>query len=399
MRRVIGTIEDVTLEHDAEEKLRHMERLESVGKLTGGVAHDFNNLLTVITASAELLASLPETTQDQGHLVDAIRLAAGRGADLTSSLLSFSRKKPLAPKTIDVGAVVGETTDLLRRTLPAFIKLCSTVDLRNWTVEADPTQINTALLNLVVNSADALSSGGRISIEVDCLAVGDVKSEGIPELRCVDYVRISVIDDGAGMSPEVLRRACDPFFTTKEIGKGSGLGLSMVWGFVQQSGGQMVVRSRLYEGTRVVLYLPRSLAAASTYRTSQSDLGLVRGDGEFVLVVEDDYMLRPQVVSMIRALNYNVVAMESGEEALSYIRGGAEIDLVFTDLIMPGAVSGTDLIDEVRRLYPGLKVLLTSGYADDAIIGKSLADDSLSFLAKPYKMQDLSVKLRQVLQE
>jgi PAS domain S-box-containing protein len=393
----VGTMRDVTLEYNAKEALRHMERLESIGKLTGGVAHDFNNLLTVITASVELLASLPETSLEQAGLLDAIKLAAGRGVDLTSSLLSFSRKKPLAPKTIHVGAVVDEIADLLGRTLPAFIRLRCAVDPRNWTIEADPTQINTALLNLIVNSADAMPSGGEISVNADCLSAEDVATEAVPELRSQDYVRIRVVDAGVGMSPEVLRHACDPFFTTKEIGKGSGLGLSMVWGFVQQSGGQMDVRSAPLRGTSVSLYLPRSIAAVSNYRVSDVGAGLARGKGELVLVVEDDPMLRPQVVSMIRALNYQVVAMERGEEALSYIRSGAEVDLVFTDLIMPGKISGKDLADEVREKYPGLKVLLTSGYADEANIGKALVDDTVSFLAKPYKMNDLSIKLRNLL--
>jgi CheY-like chemotaxis protein len=199
------------------------------------------------------------------------------------------------------------------------------------------------------------------------------------------------------MSPEVLRRACDPFFTTKEIGKGSGLGLSMVWGFVQQSGGQMVVESSPLQGTSVALYLPRSIAAVSKYKSSPADVGLVRGNRERILVVEDDHMLRPQVVSMIRALNYDVIAVENGEEALSYIRNGADIDLVFTDLIMPGDVSGRDLADDVRQHHSKLKVLLTSGYADEKIIGRVLLDENVSFLAKPYKMNDLSVKLQQVL--
>ena len=393
--RVIGGIEDVTAEHDAQERLRQSQKLEAIGKLTGGVAHDFNNLLTVIIGSAGLLEADPSLGSDHRDLARNVAFAARRGAELTSGLLSFARQQPLAPAPLDMVAIFAEMEGLLRRTLPAYIKLETISPPDLWLVEADPTQLNAALLNLCVNAADAMPDGGRITMESRNWVIDEGYSVADPEARPGDFLRIDITDTGQGMDPEVQSRAFDPFFTTKPLGKGSGLGLSMVWGFAKQSGGHAKIYSEPGIGTTVTMFLPRSRKglcqpAAAPRRD------LAQGQGQHVLVVEDDPMLRRFVVALVERLGYRVSQAENGDQALRILRETADIDLLFSDVVMPGNMSGKELAELALQEFPGLLLLFTSGYSENAIIHNGRLDEGVQFLAKPYQLRELGEKLRLV---
>lgn len=409
--RVVGGMEDVTAEYDAQERLHQSQKLEALGQLTGGVAHDFNNLLTVIIGSAGLLEMAADLAPDARDLARNITFAAQRGAELTSGLLSFARQQPLAPCAQAVAAVFEELEALLRRTLPAHIALTLAAPADLWRVEADPTQLNAALLNLCVNAADAMPRGGRLTLEArNCvLGPGDLVERGLIQgdplhkgmaqpaaIRPGDYLRLDITDTGHGMTPEVLGRAFDPFFTTKALGKGSGLGLSMVWGFAIQSGGHARIYSEPGIGTTVTLFLPRSLKALSRPAPLANVLPL-RGQGQRVLVVEDDAVLRRFVVSLVERLGYQALQAENGEAGLMQLRQNPDVALLFSDLVMPGHMSGRDLALRAMAEFPGLPVLLTSGYAEVAIQQDGRLDPGVHFLAKPYQLRDLGRKLQEVL--
>ncbi|MBI1172603.1 PAS domain-containing protein [bacterium] len=397
---VIGGLEDVTQAHDTEERLRQSEKLEAIGKLTGGVAHDFNNLLTVIVASAALLEGDPALAPDQRALAQSVTLAARRGAELTSGLLSFARKQPLAPRPLAMASVFAEIRSMLDRTLPAYVALTTHVAPDLWLAEADPTQLNTALLNLCVNAADAMPGGGRITLQARNWVIDAAQASADPEVRAGDYLRIDITDDGTGMSAEVRARAFDPFFTTKSWGRGSGLGLSMVWGFSRQSGGHATIQSAAGLGTTVTLFLPRSRRAAlSSAPTARAEPAY--GHGEHILVVEDDPMLRRFVVTLIQRLRYRVSQAETGDQALQILRTTPDIALLFSDVVMPGNMSGAELAERALREFPDLRLLFTSGYSETAVAlngqpGARLGAE-VQFLAKPYQMRELGDKLREVL--
>lgn len=393
--QVIGGIEDVTQEYDAQDRLRQSQKLEAIGKLTGGVAHDFNNLLTVILGSADLLENDATLGSAQRDLAHNVAMAARRGADLTGGLLAFARQQPLTPRPLDIAAVFAEMDSLLRRTLPAGITLDTVMTPELWLVEADPTHLNAALLNLCVNAADAMPEGGRITIESRPWVIDDSYRMTDPEARPGEFLRIDVTDTGHGMSSDVLARAFDPFFTTKPLGKGSGLGLSMVWGFAKQSGGHARIYSELNIGTTVSLFLPRSksqLAAPPPVAAATVALG----QGQHVLVVEDDPQLRRFVAAMVERLGYRASSAETGEAALALLRTRPEIQLLFTDVVMPGTLSGRELAEQALREFPGLRVLFSSGYSENAIIHNGRLDEGVQFLAKPYQLRDLAEKLQEV---
>lgn len=393
--RVIGGIEDVTAEYDTQERLRQSQKLEAIGRLTGGVAHDFNNLLTVIIGSADLMLADTDLAHEHRDLARNVGFAARKGADLTSGLLSFARQQPLAPITLDMVAVFAEMDSLLHRILPAYVTLNTTLTPDLWLVEADPTQLNAALLNLCVNAADSMPEGGRITLESRNWVIGEDQALADPEIVTGDFVRIDITDTGHGMTPEVLARAFDPFFTTKPLGKGSGLGLSMVWGFAKQSGGHAKIQSEPGLGTTVTLFLPRSRHAIhQAAEVARADMPY--GSGQHVLVVEDDPMLRRFVVALVERLRYRVSQAENGEQALEILRQRPDIALLFSDVVMPGQMSGKDLAERALQEFPGLRLLFTSGYSENAIIHNGRLDEGVQFLAKPYHLRELGEKLRNV---
>jgi PAS domain S-box-containing protein len=394
-QRVIGGIEDVTLAYETEERLRQSQKLEAIGRLTGGVAHDFNNLLTVIMGSAGLLETDAALAPEHRSLSRNVTMAAQRGAELTSGLLSFARQQPLAPRPLHLPTVFAEMVSMLKRTLPAYVTLATVVTRDLWPVEADPTQLNTALLNLCVNAADAMPAGGRITMESRNWVIDADDAQTEPEGQPGEFLRIDITDSGTGMAPEVLTRAFDPFFTTKPVGKGSGLGLSMVWGFAKQSGGHAKIYSEPGLGTTVSLFLPRARAeAARPEAVPRAEPAY--GHGEHILIVEDDPMLRRFVVTLTERLRYRVTQAENGDQALQMLRENPDIDLMFSDVVMPGNMSGAELAERATQEFPGLLLLFTSGYSENTITHNGRLDAGVQFLAKPYQLRELGEKLRTV---
>jgi PAS domain S-box-containing protein len=391
----IGTMVDVTDRKILEESLSRIQRLEAIGRLTGGVAHDFNNLLTVIVGNLEMLrdASAP---QAPAHAFTQTALSAAmRGSALTQRLLSFSRHQTLDPRSTDVSALIEQVCELLRRTLGEDIVIGASVAAGLWPAVVDGAELEHALLNLAVNSRDAMPGGGTLTITACNLAL-DEDSVATAQFRCApgDYLAISVVDTGTGMIPEVAQSAVEPFFTTKEVGKGSGLGLSMAYGFCQQSAGDLRIDSTPGRGTTMTLYLPRAGSAASGSGAPSNAFAVV-GGRETILVVEDDREVRVHVVGCLAALGYEVIQAVDGDAALRMVASHPKIDLLFTDIVMPGGLNGRELADRARALCPRLRVLLTSGYAagGHGPVGGSHAD----VLAKPYLRHVLARRIRDTL--
>ena len=394
--RMLGSMIDVTERRELDERLRQAQKLEAVGQLTGGVAHDFNNLLTVILGNSELLA---ESLADQSRLRTLAEMtanAAQRGAELTSRLLAFARRQPLEPHVTDFNRLVAGMDALLRRTLPEDIELEVVRGGGLWTTEIDPGQVEVALLNLVINSRDAMVNGGRLTLETANASLDASYARAHPEAVPGQYVMISVSDTGHGMTREVTAQAFEPFFTTKQAGKGSGLGLSMVYGFVKQSGGHARIYSEPGQGTTVRLYFPRATVAGEPTEERRREPEPAGGP-EHVLVVEDDELVREHVVMQLRALGYPVTGVESGLKALEVLRETPDIGLLFTDVVMPGGMNGRELAQAARLLRPDLPVLFTSGYTENAIVHHGRLDRGVSLLSKPYRRQELAAKVRQVL--
>lgn len=393
--REVGGTTDISQRLEYEERLHQSQRLESIGLLTGGIAHDFNNLLTVILGNAELLLEGAAENERQQRLLNVSLMAAQRGANLTSRLLAFARRQALRPQTIDVSRLIAGMDDLLRRTIGGAVEVDVDAgdDLRH--VLVDPTQLESAILNLCINARDAMPNGGRLAIEA-CnaqLGEGDI---GTQDIAAGPYVMVSVSDTGTGMSSEVVAQAFEPFFTTKEVSKGSGLGLSVIYGFMRQSGGHVTIESEVDMGTVVRLYLPPAAQRAEETASEETDAG-DHGGTEHVLVVEDDELVRDHVTAMLSNLGYAVVAAPNGPEALKFLRSDAPIDLLFTDVVMPGGMNGRQLADAARELRPDLPVLFTSGYAEDVIGRQGGLEPGIQLINKPYRRADVARKLRQVL--
>jgi signal transduction histidine kinase len=380
---------------DLNRKLLQAQRMEAVGQLTGGLAHDFNNLLTVILGSAELLAEQLEHDPDLLQLAEATRLAAERGGDLTRSLLAFARRQPLDPRPTDVGSELRRIEMLLRRTLGEHVECRFDLAADLPPAPVDPAQLEAALLNLVLNARDAMPDGGLLTVETAATQLDAAYAAQHEEVVAGDYVGIAVTDTGFGMAPEVLAQVFEPFFTTKEFGRGSGLGLSMVYGFVKQSRGHVRVYSEPGQGTTVKLYLPCS-AEAGAPRHAATRVRPQRGD-ESVLVVEDDAMVRAHVANELGNLGYRVRAVANGQEAMEVLRGDAPVDVLFTDVVMPGGMSGPQLAASALLLRPALRVLYTSGYTENAVVHHGRLDAGVVLLSKPYRRQELAEKLRYVL--
>ena len=384
---------DLTEKQAAEAQLRHAQRMDAVGQLTGGVAHDFNNILTVITGTIGILR---EAVADQPQLVtiaDLIDEAAERGANLTKHLLAFARKQPLQPLEIDVNALVLESAKLLHPTLGKHIEIAPLLAEDAWTALVDPSQLTTAVLNLALNARDAMPNGGKLTIETGNIVLDESYANMHSELAPGSYVMIAVSDTGSGIPAALLERVFEPFFTTKEVGRGTGLGLSMVFGFVKQSGGHVKIYSEEGHGTSVKIYLPRATGLQQTAAEALVS-GTVEGGKETILVVEDDTMVRRYVMTQIESLGYTTLEAANASEALRIVDEATAIDLLFTDVIMPGGMNGRQLVEEALRRRPNLKTLYTSGYTENAIVHHGRLDSGVLLLVKPYRKAELARMIR-----
>jgi signal transduction histidine kinase len=387
----------------AEEALRQSQKMEAIGHLTGGVAHDFNNLLTVVLGNIELaqrqLENWTEASQDRMRrtLTQAMR-GAQRGATLTQRLLAFSRRQPLSPKPLDLNKLVGGLTEFLRRSLGETVDLETVGAAGLWKVEADPVQLEAALLNLAVNARDAMPNGGKLTIETANVQLDEDYCRRHAEVTPGPYVQIAVTDTGTGMSRQVLERAFEPFFTTKVAGQGTGLGLSQVFGFVKQSGGHITIYSELGEGTTVKIYLPRLFAEVREEVPVEREVpGAV--PGERVLVVEDDEEVRVYIADLLRGLRYQVIEASDATSALAHVDNGkGRIDLLLTDVVLPG-MNGRRLADEVVARTNGIKVLFMTGYSRNAIVHHGRLDPKVEMIQKPFTEAALAARIRDLLDQ
>jgi PAS domain S-box-containing protein len=397
-RRIFtGFVRDLTSRQRMEQELRQSQKMEAVGQLTGGVAHDFNNILTAIIANLELLAPML-ADPDHQELVREAEGAAQDGAKLAAQLLAFARRQPLNPKPTNVGRHILDHSELLRRTLGEAIELKITVSPETRPTVVDATQLQNAVLNLAINARDAMPRGGQLAIDVSLVRLDADYAQMYPEVRTGRYVLITVTDTGTGMPEEVRRKAFEPFFTTKPIGSGTGLGLSMVYGFVKQSGGHIQLYSEPDRGTSVRIYLPQSESAATDQTaTAAPPKAELPGGSETILLVEDDPRLRRVLSRRLRSLGYDVVEADNGVAAVAELRERPGIALVFTDMVMPGGMTGLELAQAALAMRPELKILFTSGYAEPAIA--RLGHKAGAWLKKPYTADELAAKVREVLQE
>jgi PAS domain S-box-containing protein len=385
---------DITDQKRAEAQLAQAQKMESVGQLTGGVAHDFNNVLTVIMGTIGILA---DAIRDKPQLVAIARMideAAERGADLTRNLMAFARKQPLQPRPVDVNEVVAEVERLLRPTLGENIDIETAMAPDAWPALADPSQLNTALLNLALNARDAMPAGGKLTLETANVSLDEHYAQTHAEVAAGPYVMIAVSDTGAGIPANLVDRVFEPFFTTKGVGQGTGLGLSMVYGFVKQSNGHIKLYSEEGHGTSIKIYLPRAERQADEPAEAATEAMGVVGGRESVLLVEDDRLVRQYAIAQLTSLGYRVRAVEDAEAALALIDGGARFDLLLTDVILTGTMNGRQLADKVLRRQSSMKVLYTSGYSENAIIHHGRLDPGVLLLAKPYRRADLARMVR-----
>lgn len=386
---------DVTEHFQREEQLRHAQKMEAVGQLTGGVAHDFNNLLTVVIGNLELLCSRLEEGEFR-NLAQSSMNSAFRGAELTQRLLAFSRKQPLSPKVIDLNECVNNMTDLMHRTLGTDIEIEVTTCDDLWSCEVDPGQIENAVLNLAINARDAMLGGGNLTIGTANITLYQTDIGPEEGVKPGDYVMISVTDSGLGMTRDVLDRAIEPFFTTKEAGEGSGLGLSMVYGFISQSGGRIDIESQVNAGTTVRLYLPRSTSTAE--EAGKIDIDHEPGViGVKVLVVEDDPDVRSLAVHMLHQLGYETAEAGSGKEAIEIVQAASDFDLLLTDVVLVGAMNGVTVAREVAKYIPEIGTVFMSGYSDKFLSDLDEGDTDLHFIAKPFRRAHLADTLRAAL--
>lgn len=383
-----GTGTDISERKLLEAQLQQAQRMEAVGQLTGGIAHDFNNLLGIMLGNAEILKN--KSTENDVLLprIDAILNAIDRAASLTSRLLSFSRKQTLAPETINIAKLINDTDEMLTRTLGETIdhKVISASDL--WPVTIDPHQFENALINLALNARDAMPDGGTLTISSKNITVDHSDADHIQDISQGDYVMIVVHDTGTGMSNDIAEKAFEPFFTTKDVGKGSGLGLSMVYGFVKQSGGHIAINNKNFTGTTIELYLPRSIneiaAPISTKPMPESSRG-----SERILVVEDDDLVREIPVNILRDHGYEIVEARNGIEAFKLLQTEQPFALLFTDIILPGNINGADIAAMAKTKYPHIKIVFTTGYSQDVLMTDGTIEQGTTIIKKPYSRNDL----------
>ncbi|MCK0530976.1 hybrid sensor histidine kinase/response regulator [Sphingobium agri] len=384
---------------ETEAALRQAQKMETLGQLTGGVAHDFNNLLQVVTGNLELLQRGLNDNERMRRAADNAMAGAERAAMLTQQLLAFSRRQPLAPERVDPNRLVSRMSDLLNRTLGERIEVETIQAARAWPIEVDLNQMENALLNLAVNARDAMPDGGKLTIEVANTHIDDHYAAQEDDVQPGQYVLICLSDTGQGMDAETLSHAIEPFFTTKEVGRGTGLGLSMVYGFIKQSGGHIRVYSEVGEGTSVKIYLPRyhGLVPAND-QLEEAPRPAVSGGDETVLVCEDDEKVRAYAVEVLNELGYHVIEVGNGPAALEALeQPGEHIDLLFTDVVLPGGMTGADVAREAAARRPDIKILFATGYARNAIFHHGRLDPGVELLTKPFTYADLAGKVREVL--
>ena len=398
LQRVVVSAREVTRQRRLEEQLRQAQKMEAVGQLTGGLAHDFNNLLAIISGSVEVFRKRLELGKLDGieRYLDAAQNATRRAAALTQRLLAFSRRQTLDPKPTDVNRLVAGMEDLLRRTLGPHIALEVVGAGGLWATLVDPPQLENALLNLCINARDAMPDGGRLTIETANRWL-DERVANERELPPGQYISLCVTDTGTGMTPEVVARAFDPFFTTKPIGQGTGLGLSMIYGFVRQSGGQVRIYSEVGQGSTLCLYLPRSVGPMETAETSEPARSADRGDGEVVLVIDDEPMVRMLLVTVLEEAGYRVIECSDGAGGLKVLGSDAKVDLLITDVGLPGGLNGRQVADAARATRADLKVLFITGYAENAVVGNGHLDAGMELLTKPFTMAALATKVNEIL--
>jgi PAS domain S-box-containing protein len=384
---------------EQEAALRQAQKMEVVGQLTGGLAHDFNNLLQIVVGNLEILQrNLPAESARLRRAADNAMNGARRAATLTQRLLAFSRRQPLDPKAFTPNKLVSDMSELLHRTLGESIVVETVLAAGLWRVSADPNQLESAILNLAVNARDAMSAGGKLTIETANTRIDEIYARSHAEVAPGQYVVICVTDTGTGMSRETLAKVFEPFFTTKEPGKGTGLGLSMVYGFVKQSGGHVQIYSEPDHGTSVKIYLPRFSGSSAEEELASLETAVPEGTrDETILVLEDDDDVRTYSVEIMRELGYRVVEAHDGPSALRLLQRQARVDLLFTDVVLTGGETGADVARAARLIRPDLKVLFTTGYARDAIVHQGRLAEGVELITKPFTYGDLARKVRDVL--
>jgi PAS domain S-box-containing protein len=381
-----------------EEALRQSQKMDAVGQLTGGVAHDFNNLLQIIIGNLDTVQrNLPAESARLARAAANAMAGARRAASLTQRLLAFSRRQPLDPKPINVNTLVNGLSELIHRTLGETISVETVLGAGVWQVEVDPSELEAAIINLAVNARDAMPTGGSVTVETANAHIDEVYAAAQAEVAPGQYVSIAVSDTGVGMDAETMTQAFEPFFTTKAVGKGTGLGLSQVYGFVKQSGGHVKIYSEVGQGTTVKLYLPRLVGVAEDEPEAAQDLTPEGSGEETILVLEDDDDVRTYSVESLRELGYRVLEAHDGPSALRLLERQTRVDLLFSDVVLPGGMTGAQVAAEARALRPELKVLFTTGYARNAIIHHGRLDKGVQLLTKPFSHSDLAAKIRDVL--
>ena len=392
------TITDMTKRARAEAVLRESQKMQAIGQLTGGIAHDFNNLLTVILGSLELARVKLDAKSPLIAHIERCLWAAQRGATLTSQLLAVARKQPLAPAPIDLSAGLPDLVPLLRRTLGEQIEVRFVSGPALWPAMTDPAQLESAVLNLALNARDAMPGGGRLTIELANKVLDEDYTRSESDIAAGDYVMVAVSDTGHGMAPDVAARVFEPFFTTKSDGRGTGLGLAMVFGFVKQSGGHVKVYSEPNEGTSFKMYLPRAAGVAVPRIQRSGEPGDLPHGSATILVVEDEAEVREIAVAILRGLGYRTLEAPDGESALLVFGShAADIDMLLSDLVLPGKVRGPELANRITAMRPEVKILFMSGYAENAVVHHGRLDDGVPLLGKPFKREQLARKVAEVL--
>ena len=391
-------VEAIAQREESQEALRQSQKMEAIGQLTGGIAHDFNNLLQIVTGNLDILSrNLPETAGRLRRAAETAMRGAQRAAALTQRLLAFSRRQPLDPKSIDVNALVAGMSDLLRRALGEDIVVETVLGGGLWRVEADPNQLENALINLAVNARDAMPKGGKLTIETANTHLDKGYALQNVEVIPGQYVAICVTDTGTGIPKDVIVRVFEPFFTTKEEGRGTGLGLSMIYGFVKQSGGHIKIDSEEGEGATAKIYLPRHFGEAEETESETSFLVPEGRSEETILVVEDDDDVRAYSVEILGELGYRVLEARDGPSALRLLSQESTVDLLFTDVVLTGGMTGRELADHAVKAMSVTRVLFTTGYARNAIVHGGRLDAGVDMIGKPFTYGDLAAKIRDVL--
>jgi len=392
---VVAVLNDITLHKQLEAQLRQSQKMEAIGQLAGGVAHDFNNLLTVIEGYIDLLKSKLNGNTSVDSYIKQMKKATERAVSLTRQLLTFSRRQVVQPKIIDVNKTIKELSKMLNRLIGEHIELITNLNHNVWKIKIDPNQFEQVLLNLIVNARDAMPKGGELIIETEQIKLDKNYQRFHPDVKPGDYVLIKVTDTGVGMSEEVQQRIFEPFFTTKGKGKGTGLGLATVYGIIKQNNGHIAVQSELEKGTTFSVYLP-AIKAKSYQEENHVANTHLRGSGQQILVVEDEYLVRELICDTLRNLGYKVLEAANGEQALKVFEQHAdEIDLVLTDLIMPG-INGKKLADRLQREKPDVRLLFMTGYDDNAISKQGMVAEDIDYISKPFSPAKLAKKLDDV---